>query len=107
MKIIGLSGGIACGKNFIADIFAENGSAHIQSLCKWGPSTFVIRDRKVPSGKPDEEVITLSQDDPTWKSEYRYFLSMCAKRESNIDTDIWINGILQDLSKKLLECQAQ
>jgi len=25
MKIIGLSGGIACGKNFIADIFAKNG----------------------------------------------------------------------------------
>ena len=93
--------------HFYADIFAENGSAHIQSLCKWGPSSFMIRDRKVPSGKPDEEVITLSQDDPTWKSEYQHFLSMCAKRESNIDTDIWINGILQDLSKKLLECQAQ
>ena len=98
---------LAWRNHFYADIFAENGSAHIQSLCKWGPSSFVIRDRKIPSGKPDEEVITLSQDDPTWKAEYQHFLSMCAKRESNIDTDIWINRVLQDLSKKLFECQAQ
>jgi len=89
--------------HFYADIFAENGSAHIQSLCKWGPSSFVIRDRKTPSGKPDEEVITLSQDDPTWRVEYKHFLSICAKCESNIDTDIWINEVLQDLSRKILK----
>ncbi len=88
---------------FYADIFAENGSVHIQSLCKWGPSSFVVRDRKVPSGKPDEQVITLSQDDPTWKAEYQHFQTICSKRESNINTDIWINDILQNLSKKLLE----
>lgn len=93
--------------HFYADIFAENGSAHIQSLCKWGPSSFVVRDRKVPSGKPDEEVVTLSQEDPTWKAEYQHFLSICAKRQSNIDSDIWINGVLQNLSKKLFECQAR
>ncbi len=26
--------------HFTCDILAENGSAHIESLCKWGPSTF-------------------------------------------------------------------
>ena len=29
--------------HFTCDIFAENGSAHIESLCKWGPSTFTLR----------------------------------------------------------------
>jgi len=27
------------------DVFAEKGSAHISSLCKWGPSTFIARSR--------------------------------------------------------------
>jgi len=88
--------------HFYADIYAEHGSAHIQSLCKWGPSSFVIRDRKDPSGKPDEEVITLSRDDPTWIAEYKHFLSVCAIGKSNIDTDIWINRVLQDLTNKIL-----
>jgi len=92
--------------HFYADIYAEKGSAHIQSLCKWGPSSFVIRSRKIPSGKPDEEVIILSQDDPTWRAEYMHFLSICAKSESNIDNDFWINGVLQHLSKELYERQA-
>ena len=26
-----------------SDVFAEKGSAHIESLCKWGPSTFTVR----------------------------------------------------------------
>ena len=29
--------------HFTCDILAENGSAHIASLCKWGPSTFTRR----------------------------------------------------------------
>src|SRR5207253_1023393 len=29
--------------HFYADLFAEKGSAHIRSLCKWGPSSFTVR----------------------------------------------------------------
>jgi len=87
--------------HFYADIFAEHGSAHIQSLCKWGPSSFLIRERKLPSGVPNEEVITISQSDPTWKAEYQHFLSICADGESNIHTDIWINEVLKSLGEKL------
>jgi len=84
--------------HFYADIFAEFGSLHLSSLCKWGPSSITIRTRKLPSGKPDEHTQTLIQDDPTWKIEYEHFKKMCAKGESNIENDIWINQILSELS---------
>lgn len=84
--------------HFYCDILAEKGSAHIQSLCKWGPSTFTLRDRKLPSGRPDEDSITLVQADPTWAIEYRHFKALCHKGENNIDNDIWINGVLANLN---------
>lgn len=87
--------------HFYADVFAENGSAHISSLCKWGPSTFSIRDRKLPSGRPDEESITLVQSDPTWGLEYDHFKKLCKTGVSNIDNDIWINKTLGLLSEEL------
>lgn len=89
--------------HFYADVFAENGSAHINSLCKWGPSTFSIRDRKLPSGRPDEESVTLVQPDPTWAVEYEHFLALCKTGISNIDNDIWINTTLRGLSNELLK----
>lgn len=85
--------------HFYADVFAEKGSAHIQSLCKWGPSTFTLRDRKLPSGKPDEEAMTLVQADPTWELEYQHFKQLCASGESNIENDMWINSALNDLTR--------
>lgn len=88
--------------HFYADVFAEKGSAHISSLCKWGPSTFSVRDRKLPSGRPDEESITLVQPDPTWAIEYEHFRKLCATGVSNIDNDIWINNTLRGLSNELV-----
>ena len=89
--------------HFYADVFAEKGSAHIQSLCKWGPSNFTLRDRKLPSGRPDEETLTLVQPDPTWDLEYQHFKKLCTIGESNIENDIWINSILNDLTQRSLE----
>lgn len=83
--------------HFYADIFAENGSAHINSLCKWGPSTFTVRERKLPSGQPSEESITLVQPDPTWNLEYNHFKKMCESSINNLEKDIWINDTLQKL----------
>lgn len=88
--------------HFYADVFAEKGSAHIQSLCKWGPSTFTLRDRKFPSGRPNEEAVTLVQADPTWELEYRHFKQLCLSGESNIENDIWINSTLNDLTRRSL-----
>lgn len=89
--------------HFYADVFAENGSAHISSLCKWGPSTFSVRNRKLPSGRPDEESVTLVQPDPTWAIEYEYFRKLCETGASNIDNDIWINNTLRELSDELAQ----
>ncbi len=88
--------------HFYADVLAENGSAHIESLCKWGPSTFTLRDRKLPSGRPAEESVTLVQPDPTWELEYRHFKQLCAGGKSNIENDIWINTVLNDLTRRSL-----
>lgn len=87
--------------HFYADIYAEKGTAHIQSLCKWGPSTFTFRDRKLPSGRPDEESITLVQPDPTWELEYEHFKTICREGSGNIENDIWINRTLGNLSSTL------
>ena len=89
--------------HFYADVLAENGSAHIQSLCKWGPSTFTLRDRKLPSGRPDEESVTLVEPDPTWALEYEHFKRCCARGDSNIENDIWINATLNALGARVSE----
>ena len=89
--------------HFYADVFAEKGSAHIQSLCKWGPSTFTLRDRKLPAGRPDEDSVTLVKPDPTWLLEYNYFKGLCETGESNIENDIWIDDVLSQMTKQSLE----
>ena len=86
------------------DVFAEKGSAHITSLCKWGPSTFIVRDRKLPSGRPAEQVETLEQPDPTWALEYAHFKGLCARGGNNLANDIWINDTLQGLCRELPAC---
>lgn len=88
--------------HFYADVLAERGSAHIQSLCKWGPSTFTLRGRVLPSGRPDEQSETLVQADPTWALEWEHFLGLCRKGESNIENDLWINAELQRLTAEAL-----
>jgi scyllo-inositol 2-dehydrogenase (NADP+) len=84
--------------HFTCDVLAERGSAHIESLCKWGPSTFRIRRRVLPSGRPPEEAVTLVQDDPTWAAEYSHFKALCeAGDPGNFENDIWINAVLKSV----------
>ena len=66
--------------DFTADVYGELGSAHISSLCKWGPSTFTVRTRVLPSGRPPEESVTLVQPDPTWTLEYSHFRRLVEQR---------------------------
>ena len=82
-------------------VLAEKGSAHIESLCKWGPSSFTVRDRRLPSGRPDEESVTLVQPDPTWALEYAHFKQLCGRGENNIANDVWINDTLRALQAGL------
>src|SRR3981081_3332322 len=93
--------------HFYADVHAEKGSAHITSLCKWGPSTFTVRGRVLPSGRPDEESVTLVQADPTWALEYDHFKSICAAGSSSLQTDMWINRTLNSLGAAALSGEGQ
>jgi predicted dehydrogenase len=90
--------------HFYADVLAENGSAHISSLCKWGPSTFSVRDRIFPSGRPEERSTTLVKPDPTWAAEYTHFKNLIANGDvGNTGNDLWINDTLNQLSADALE----
>jgi scyllo-inositol 2-dehydrogenase (NADP+) len=89
--------------HFTCDLFAEKGSAHIRSLCKWGPSSFTKRTRMLPSGRPPEETITLVADDPTWADEYAHFRQLCAGgAASDLANDLWLNGLLRRLGAEAL-----
>lgn len=84
--------------HFTCDVFAEKGSAHIESLCKWGPSTFTLRTRVLPSGRPPEESVTLVQADPTWDLEYAHFKALCAARaQTSLSHDLWLQRSLRKL----------
>jgi scyllo-inositol 2-dehydrogenase (NADP+) len=84
--------------HFTCDVFAEHGSAHISSLCKWGASEFTHRLRVLPSGRPPEQAVTLVQDDPTWALDYEHFKKLCeARQPTDLSNDIWLNRVLGGL----------
>jgi predicted dehydrogenase len=86
--------------HFTCDVFAEKGTAHVRSLCKWGPATFIQRTRVLPSGPPPEESVTLVQDDPTWALEYAHFKALCARgATTDLSTDLWLNRLLCRLGR--------
>lgn len=90
--------------HFTCDVLAEKGSAHIESLCKWGPSTFRKRVRVLPSGKPQEEVTTLPEGDPTWALEYDHFKQLCATRvRTDLANDLWLQKTLRRLSEQVIQ----
>jgi scyllo-inositol 2-dehydrogenase (NADP+) len=88
--------------HFTCDILAERGSAHIRSLCKWGPSSFTKRTRLLPSGRPPEATQTLVEDDPTWAAEYAHFKALCAQAgkgdyQTDLTNDRWLHRVLERL----------
>lgn len=85
--------------HFTCDILAENGTAHIESLCKWGPSSFTHRARILPSGRPPEESVTLIRDDPTWELEYAHFKRLVETgARTDLSNDLWLQTTLRGLS---------
>jgi hypothetical protein len=90
--------------HFTCDLFAENGSVHIQSLCKWGPSSFALRRRVLPSGSPPEETVTLVQDDQTWEHEYAHFKKLCeGGHVTDLSNDILLNRLLRQLGERAID----
>ncbi len=86
--------------HFTCDVLAENGTAHIRSLCKWGPTTFTYRARVLPSGRPPEESVTLVEDDPTWALEYAHFKELVSMNATtDLQNDLWLNRTLRRLGE--------
>jgi predicted dehydrogenase len=93
--------------HFTCDVLAEHGTAHIESLCKWGPTTFTRRTRVLPSGRPPEESATLVQADPTWAVEYEHFKRLVAQRATtDLSNDRWLLRVLGKLSAEATKMAA-
>jgi len=88
--------------HFQCDVFAEHGSVHIESLCKWGPSVFRHRIRQLPSGRPEETAMTLVQTDPTWASEYAHFKILCGMGRTDLGKDRRVGACLAALGAQAL-----
>jgi len=89
--------------HFTCDLFAENGSAHISSLCKWGPTSLTERKRVFPSGRPIEKTTTLVSSDPTWELEYNWFLDLCeSNKPADLSNDIWLADSINHLSEEAM-----
>jgi predicted dehydrogenase len=90
--------------HFTCDVLGENGTAHIESLCKWGPTTFTHRCRVLPSGRPPEQTVTLVQEDPTWAVEYEHFKTLVAEGvTADLANDRWLLRVLERLSQGVRE----
>jgi predicted dehydrogenase len=85
---------------FTLDYVGERGSAHIDGLCKWGPSAITVRRRVLPSGRPEEERVVVHEPDPTWMAEYEYFTRLAAVGGHNLDNDSWIAAALKAVARE-------
>lgn len=89
--------------HFTCDLLAERGTAHIESLCKWGPSTFTHRIRVLPSGRPTEQNIRLVQADPTWAQEYVHFKKLAlGKVTTDLSQDMALQSNLRRLGAQVI-----
>jgi scyllo-inositol 2-dehydrogenase (NADP+) len=89
--------------HFTCDILAQNGSAHIESLCKWDTTVFTKRTRILPSGRPPEEKYSLNAQDPTWDLEYAHFKRLVkGGAKTDLSTDFWLHRTLSRLGAKAI-----
>lgn len=96
--VITLEGSLLSWRNtFRLEVLGTEGSAHVDGLCKWGPSTLSVRDRVLPSGKPPERRWTLEQADPTWTLEHEHFLALCADPQADLERDRWVDQVLREI----------
>lgn len=88
--------------HFTCDLFAEHGSAHLESLCKWGESRLTLRSRVLPAGRPVEEIRSWPEGDPTWTAEYAYFRDLCMRHvPADLSGDRWLLSTLGRLAAQV------
>ena len=60
------------------------------------------RERVLPSGRPPEAQVTLTQSDPTWASEYSHFKNLVESgASSDLSIDIWLHEKLRKLGEAI------
>jgi len=100
--VLALEASLVSWRNsFTIDVYGSAGSAHIDGLCKWGPSRFIVRRRVFPSGKPPEQTEMVKGPDPTWALEYEHFKGLCRTAGNNIDHDLWIGRAINGLAASM------
>ena len=92
--------------SFNLDVIGEKGSAHLNGLCKWGPSTLEIRKRKLPSGKPKIKIKKIKMKDPTWKLEHIFFEKLIKSKNllssiNNLEKEYLISKKINQIVKKI------
>lgn len=97
-----------CWENvFRADIYAENGSVHIDGLLKWGQSKYSRHLRKLPSGMPLKHTSIWNSRDESLFEQYRKFkraaLSDCYDPSVlvELDRDINISRALTEVKRQI------
>ena len=80
--------------HFTCDVLAEKGSAHIESLCKWGPTTFThahARAAERPAARGDGDA---GAGRPDLGARIRAFQAVCAprRRATDLDNDLWLHA---------------
>lgn len=100
-KIVVETSSVTWKNSFSIDIYGELGSVHMNGLCKWGRSEFILRKRVFPSGVPLEKRTQISSPDRTWRKDIDYFESLSVdKTKASIKNDI---NISLALSRLILE----
>lgn len=84
---------------FRVDLVGSRGSLHVDSLCKWGPSSLKIRRRISSTGRPDEIEKRWVQNDPTWETEYLDFLSKIESGGDNLESSFQLLDIFEQLNE--------
>jgi scyllo-inositol 2-dehydrogenase (NADP+) len=96
--VVTLEGSLLSWRNtFRLEVLGTEGSAHVDGLCKWGPSTLTVRERVLPSGKPPERRWTLELADPTWALEHEHFMALCDDPDTDLERDRWVDRVLCEI----------
>lgn len=85
---------------FSIEIYGDKGSAHINSLCKWGDSKLEIHQRKIPAGAPKIKIFEFRQKDNSWVIDIKEFEKRVKKKTTSSTTDLSIGETLINLVKQ-------
>ena len=84
------------------ELYCENGSIHLNGLCKWGPSELTVYERVRPSGIPlKKRHELLTGPDITWKEDLKFFERQIRLGKSSFENDLWISKALQSVMHKI------